>query len=319
MDAQALTRPRAPRRARLARERRRRRTVDRRCSPRVSSAQFEAPAAPVEERSRSYVDEHRAQHRWSTAPATSRALRRAALGGRALRAALRLRRLHRAAGGVPRRLHGAGESAGRRYQQRIRDARSTSKRGALTRRSRSRASSSPASSRAASTELARDLDDATLDVGRRSCSQHAEQHLRRRRAALVTRSPRTSPTRCSTSSKRVHLVSTASAACMREQVRGGAQRRRDHRDQLRALRQGDAAPACAHAQRRAARRSVVITDSRMAPLARDASALLVVPESSAFAFRSLTSTICLCAGAVRRARLPARARRRGNEGPRRRR
>ena len=38
----------------------------------------------------------------------------------------------------------------------------------------------------------------------------------------------------------------------------------------------------------------MITDSRMSPLARDAGALLTVKEGSAFAFRSLTSTICLC-------------------------
>ena len=47
-----------------------------------------------------------------------------------------------------------------------------------------------------------------------------------------------------------------------------------------------------HAKEHGAK-SVVMTDSRMAPLARGADALLVVREGSAFAFRSLTSALCL--------------------------
>ena len=47
-----------------------------------------------------------------------------------------------------------------------------------------------------------------------------------------------------------------------------------------------------HAQKTGAR-SVVMTDSRRAPLARGASALLVVREGGAFAFRSLTNALCL--------------------------
>jgi DNA-binding MurR/RpiR family transcriptional regulator len=47
-----------------------------------------------------------------------------------------------------------------------------------------------------------------------------------------------------------------------------------------------------HAHRRGAK-AIVLTDSRMSPLARIASALLVVHEGSAFAFRSLTNTLCL--------------------------
>ena len=39
---------------------------------------------------------------------------------------------------------------------------------------------------------------------------------------------------------------------------------------------------------------LVITDSQLSPLARFASVLLVVKEGSAFGFRSLTNTICLC-------------------------
>ena len=39
---------------------------------------------------------------------------------------------------------------------------------------------------------------------------------------------------------------------------------------------------------------IVITDSKLSPLARIADSVLTVTEGSAFAFRSLTSTICLC-------------------------
>jgi DNA-binding MurR/RpiR family transcriptional regulator len=41
-------------------------------------------------------------------------------------------------------------------------------------------------------------------------------------------------------------------------------------------------------------KALVLTDSRLSPLARHASAMLVVREGSAFAFRSLGSTLCLC-------------------------
>jgi DNA-binding MurR/RpiR family transcriptional regulator len=40
--------------------------------------------------------------------------------------------------------------------------------------------------------------------------------------------------------------------------------------------------------------TLIITDSQMSPLARFASVLLTVREGSAFGFRSLTNTICLC-------------------------
>ena len=48
---------------------------------------------------------------------------------------------------------------------------------------------------------------------------------------------------------------------------------------------------CAAKERGA--KSVVMTDSRLAPLARGADALLIVREGSAFAFRSLTGALCL--------------------------
>ncbi|HEX6973513.1 MAG TPA: MurR/RpiR family transcriptional regulator [Vicinamibacterales bacterium] len=51
--------------------------------------------------------------------------------------------------------------------------------------------------------------------------------------------------------------------------------------------------ACVRYAHRRGARAIVLTDSRMSPLARLAGALLVVPEGSAFAFRSLTNTLCL--------------------------
>jgi DNA-binding MurR/RpiR family transcriptional regulator len=91
--------------------------------------------------------------------------------------------------------------------------------------------------------------------------------------------------------KRVHLVSGL----------GGM-----HREQMRSIRGGDVAIAisfapygketqqCAKVAHENGAKVLVITDSKLAPLARTADALLTVTEGSAFAFRSLTSTICLC-------------------------
>ena len=91
--------------------------------------------------------------------------------------------------------------------------------------------------------------------------------------------------------KRVHLVSGL----------GGM-----HREQMRSVRRGDVAIAisfapygketqqCAKVAHDNGAKVLVITDSKLAPLARGADALLTVTEGSAFAFRSLTSTICLC-------------------------
>lgn len=76
-------------------------------------------------------------------------------------------------------------------------------------------------------------------------------------------------------------------------------------EQARAIGKGDAIVAISftpygketlavarYAHKRGAK-AIVLTDSRMSPLARIASALLVVPEGSAFAFRSLTNTLCI--------------------------
>jgi DNA-binding MurR/RpiR family transcriptional regulator len=91
--------------------------------------------------------------------------------------------------------------------------------------------------------------------------------------------------------KRAHLVSGL----------GGM-----HREQMRSARAGDVAIAisfapygketqqCIKLARDNGAKVLVITDSTLAPLARMADALLTVTEGSAFAFRSLTSTMCLC-------------------------
>jgi DNA-binding MurR/RpiR family transcriptional regulator len=91
--------------------------------------------------------------------------------------------------------------------------------------------------------------------------------------------------------KRVHLVSGM----------GGM-----YHDQMRSVRAGDVVIAisfapygnetqhCARIAHQNGARMLVITDSKLSPLARNADALLTVAEGSAFAFRSLTSTICLC-------------------------
>lgn len=91
--------------------------------------------------------------------------------------------------------------------------------------------------------------------------------------------------------KRVHLVAGL----------GGM-----HREQVGSVRPGDVLIAisfapygketleCAGIAHDHGASLLVITDSKLAPLARIASAILTVTEGSAFAFRSLTSTICLC-------------------------
>jgi DNA-binding MurR/RpiR family transcriptional regulator len=91
--------------------------------------------------------------------------------------------------------------------------------------------------------------------------------------------------------KRVHLISGF----------GGM-----FREQVRSVKKGDVVIAisfapygketqyCVRAAQHHGAKTLVITDSQLSPLARYASASLFVKEGSAFAFRSLTSTICLC-------------------------
>lgn len=91
--------------------------------------------------------------------------------------------------------------------------------------------------------------------------------------------------------KRVHLISGL----------GGM-----HREQIRSIGRNDVLIAisyppygketlyCARVARQHRARILAITESELGPLARDASVVLKVQEGSAFAFRALTSTICLC-------------------------
>jgi DNA-binding MurR/RpiR family transcriptional regulator len=91
--------------------------------------------------------------------------------------------------------------------------------------------------------------------------------------------------------KRVHLVSGF----------GGM-----YREQIRSVRKGDVVIAisfapygketqyCVRAAHHHQAHTLVITDNQLSPLARHADVNLFVKEGSAFAFRSLTSTMCLC-------------------------
>lgn len=91
--------------------------------------------------------------------------------------------------------------------------------------------------------------------------------------------------------KRVHLVSGL----------GGM-----YHEQIRSVKKGDVVMAisfapygketqyCLRVAQQHHAKTLVITDSQLSPLARHADAHLYVKEGSAFAFRSLTSTFCLC-------------------------
>ncbi|NIE64076.1 MurR/RpiR family transcriptional regulator [Burkholderia sp. Ax-1719] len=91
--------------------------------------------------------------------------------------------------------------------------------------------------------------------------------------------------------KRVHLISGL----------GGM-----YHEQIRSVKKGDVVVAisfapygketqyCLRAAQQHQAKTLVITDSQLSPLARHADAQLYVKEGSAFAFRSLTSTFCLC-------------------------
>ena len=91
--------------------------------------------------------------------------------------------------------------------------------------------------------------------------------------------------------KRVHLVSGL-GGMYREQMR--SVRERDVAIAISFAPYGSETLQCARIAHRNKAKTLVITDSKLAPLARNADALLTVAEGKAFAFRSLTSTICLC-------------------------
>lgn len=52
--------------------------------------------------------------------------------------------------------------------------------------------------------------------------------------------------------------------------------------------------ACVSAAQQRGAHSLIITDSTLSPLARQADAVLLVNEGASFAFRSLSATLCLC-------------------------
>lgn len=91
--------------------------------------------------------------------------------------------------------------------------------------------------------------------------------------------------------KRVHLVS-GMGGMYREQMR--SVRERDVVIAISFAPYGRETQYCARVGHHQRARLLVITDSKLSPLAKLADALLTVNEGSAFAFRSLTSTICLC-------------------------
>jgi DNA-binding MurR/RpiR family transcriptional regulator len=91
--------------------------------------------------------------------------------------------------------------------------------------------------------------------------------------------------------KRVHLVS-GMGGMYRQQMR--SVRERDVVIAISFAPYGKETQYCARVGHHQRAKLLVITDSKLSPLARVADALLTVTEGSAFAFRSLTSTICLC-------------------------
>lgn len=138
-------------------------------------------------------------------------------------------------------------------------------------------------------ELARDLDDAQIEaaVGLLEKADNIYVVGVRRSYAVAAYIVYA----LSHADKRVHLIS-GTGGMYREQMR--SIRKNDVVIAISFTPYGEETRACVrHAHRRQAK-TVVLTDSRLSPLARYASALLTVKEGSAFAFRSLTSTICLC-------------------------
>jgi DNA-binding MurR/RpiR family transcriptional regulator len=91
--------------------------------------------------------------------------------------------------------------------------------------------------------------------------------------------------------KRVHLISGL-GGMYRQQMR--SVRERDVVLAISFAPYGSETQYCARIGHHKRAKLLVITDSKLSPLAKMADALLTVTEGNAFAFRSLTSTICLC-------------------------
>jgi len=91
--------------------------------------------------------------------------------------------------------------------------------------------------------------------------------------------------------KRVHLVS-GFGGMYREQIR--SVKKSDVVIAISFAPYGKETQYCLRVAHHHQAKTLVITDSQLSPLARYATTQLYVKEGSAFAFRSLTSTICLC-------------------------
>lgn len=91
--------------------------------------------------------------------------------------------------------------------------------------------------------------------------------------------------------KRVHLISGI-GGMFREQIR--SIRDKDALFAISFAPYGKETQYCVRAAHSHRARVLVISDTPLSPLARYAEALLNVREGTAFSFRSLTSTICLC-------------------------
>jgi len=171
------------------------------------------------------------------------------------------------------------------YQQRIRRL-VAEKRGSLTPGAVAR--EFVAASVSGLNELARDFDDAAFEM--------AVSVLERAQHIYVVGVRRSYPVAAYITyalqhiDKRVQLIDGTGGMVM-EQVRSIG-----NQDAIVAISftpYGKETLACVRQAHRRGAKAIVLTDSRMSPLARVADTLLVVPEGSAFAFRSLTNTLCL--------------------------
>ena len=278
MDAEALTRPRAPRRA-AARDAA---TQVDRLLGRVS-AEYEDLPRQLKAVAR-YVDEHRARIVVDRIGDVAREC------GVQPSAVVRFAQRFGFAGftglqAVFRDDYTQQASSTGTYQQRIRRL-VTSKRRALTPVAVAR--EFVAASTEALTDLARDFDEAALSsaVGLLARAEHIYVVGVRRSYAVAAYMTYA----LQHIDKRVQLIDGV-GGMVHEQVRSVS---RD--DVILAISftpYGKETLACVRHAKEHGAKSVVMTDSRMAPLARGADALLVVREGSAFAFRSLTSALCL--------------------------
>ncbi len=190
---------------------------------------------------------------------------------------------------VFRQAYTGGNGSQQSYQQRIRRL-IDEKAGAASGVSAAREST--AASRAGLDELEAGLDDDQFEAAVDMLSQAENIYVIGVRRSFAVASHIVYALQHT--KKRVHLVSGF----------GGM-----FREQIRSVKKGDVLIAisfalygketnycvyCVRAAQHQGAKTLVVTDSQLSPLARHASANLFVKEGRAFAFRSLTSTICLC-------------------------